>query len=294
MAKGDKAGAEWRKALERSTARTRAFMLSLVAELDTEEGRIQTTQNNLIRAANIERQLTEALAASGYSKDVRGLYSNIATLLEGEIEASGEELRPLAETLLTAFSRDTVRELDGAWFKVTGAIRQAVEGAVLTSAPIGDLIAVLAGEDQRETIRITADLRAPMRQWVNWASAAVETLTAALVRRINTTAATLAGVELFVYSGSEIRTTRPFCSLMRNVVLTLEELQSIETDPEHRDLRRLRNGGGNGQPDIVTTLGGFRCRHDLVPISRRRATDRGLRLFSEISDDLNRRAARAG
>jgi len=121
-----------------------------------------------------------------------------------------------------------------------------------------------------------------MAVWVNWASAAVDTTTSALNRMIQLTRDQQAGESLFVYSGTLIATSRPFCRIMHRIVLTVDELTSIETDPSMMPLKKLRNGGGNGQPGILQTLGGWRCRHILRPTSPKLAKRYQFKFFSDV------------
>ena len=275
------------RTLRRSISRLELFMAELVAELDTKEGRIQTTQTNLARATLMRGQLTTRLNVLGFQGDVRTLYTDIADDLQREV-GEDKERELIAETALSAFASGFTRSLDNAWFTMTGRIEQAVEQAMLTNAPITDLIAMLAGSD-RESIRLSADLSAPFAQWLNWAESAVDTALSSLVRKIQIVEATNAGVEFFIYQGTTIATTRPFCRLMQGVVLRLEDLRAIESDPRFANLRRLRSGEGR-QPPLVTSLGGWRCRHTLTATSLKRAKESGRTIFMDEGEDLNRRA----
>ena len=273
--------------LRRSIGRLERFMGELIAELDTKEGRLLSTQQNLVRATLMRAQLTTQLNALGFQGDVRSLYSDIADDLQREV-GDDKERELIAEAALASFASGFTRSLDNAWFTMTGTIEQAVEQAMLTNAPITDLIAVLAGRD-RASIRLTADLQAPFKTWLNWAESAVDTALSSLVRKIQIVEATEAGVEFFIYQGTTIATTRPFCRLMQGVVVRLEDLRAIEVDPRYANLRRLRTGEGK-QPPLVTSLGGWRCRHTLTATSLKRAKASGRVIFMEDGEDLNRRA----
>ena len=282
----------WQATLKRVVDRVNANMAIYAAEFDSEEGRLQSTANNIARAARVSEQLTAELQASGYTGALQELSSNVTRIVNEVAEGLPKEQQPVLDSLVQAFQRDTVRTLDNAWFDITGMVRQATEAAVLGQEPIDDLVIFLAGRGERETIRITAPLNAPMSQWVNWASAAVDTTISSLNRMVQLEEAKQAGVEYFRYSGTLIATSRPFCRIMQGVVLTVAELNSIETDPRMAPLSRIRNGDGNGQPGIVQTLGGWRCRHIMSPISLRRAKRRRYPIFSEVWPDLVAEAAK--
>lgn len=275
----------WQRSLLKIIERINTQMAIYAAEFETEEGYLQSTANNIQQANAITNQLNAELAASGYQGAVASLSADVARIVNDALGDDADSAR-IADSLVRTFQQDTVRTLDNSWFEITGAMRQAVETAVLGQAPARDLIIYLAGEGERETIRITAPLKAPMSVWVNWASAAVDTTVSALNRMMQLTAAQKRGAEFFRYDGTLIATSRPFCRIMQNVVLTVDELSSIETDPRMMPLKKLRNGDGNGQPGILQTLGGWRCRHILTATRLRRAKRRGLPLFSEVWPDL--------
>ena len=288
----DAAVSAWQATLKQVVDRVNANMAVYAAEFDSEQGRLQSTANNIARAAEVSEQLTAQLQAAGYTGALQTLSGNVARIVNEIAEGLPAEQQPVLDSLVQSFQRDTVRTLDNEWFKITGIVRQAVEAAVLAQEPIDDLVIFLAGRGARETIRRIAPLDAPLAQWVNWASAAVDTTISSLNRMIQLEEARAAGVEYFRYDGTLIRTSRPFCRIMQGVVLTVAELNSIETDPRMAPLKRVRNGEGNGQPGIVQTLGGWRCRHILSPVSLRRAKRRGYPIFEEVWPELVSEAAK--
>jgi len=262
-------------------------MVELVAELDTDAGNVETTHTNLARATLMRQQLTRRLNELGFRSQVRTLYSDVATALERD--AGDDEAQMLiAETVLSSFASGFTRNLDNSWFAMTGRIQEIVEQAMLTNAPIADLIAGLAGPG-RGSIRLTADLQAPFAQWLNWSNAAVETALQSMVRSLQIVSATDAGVSWFIYQGTLIRTSRPFCRLMHGVVVRLEDLRAIDADPRFRQIRQLRSKDGR-QPPLIPSLGGWRCRHRLVATSRKQAEREGRTIFADDGAELNRRA----
>ena len=273
--------------LRRQIAALEAFMAKLVIEMDTTDGNLESSANNLTRATIIRQQLTTELNRLGFQTTVRNLYGDIAEDIEAEVGSDKESLK-VGEAVLASFATDATRHLDNAWFTMTGMIQEIVEQAMLTNAPIGDLVAGLAGPG-RGTIRLTADLNAPFSQWVNWAGAAVDTAISSMVRRIQIIGATEDGVEYFIYQGTKIGTTRPFCRLMQGVVVRLEDLRAIATDPALSNIRRLRGKEGK-QPPVVPSLGGWRCRHTLTATTLEDAHDDGRIVFAESKKALNSEA----
>jgi hypothetical protein len=262
-------------------------MATLVAQLDTEDQFLVPNQENLARATLMRQQLTDELNRLGFQTDVRNLYADIAGRLAREA-GDNEEQQLIAETVLAGFASNFTRHLDNSWFTMTGAIQDIVEQAILTNAPILDLLYVLAGPE-RASIRLSAPLDATFSQWLNWSAAAVDTALSGLLRRIEIVQATEAGVEFYVYRGTLIKTSRPFCRIMEGVVVRLEDLRAIENDPRFADLRKLRGKEGR-QPPIVTTLGGWRCRHQLRATSLAQAKRESRTIFRDEGESLNRRA----
>jgi len=276
------------RALRRQIARLEAFAAELIVELDTDEGRLETTRQNLERSVLMRQRLTDELNRLGFQSTVRTMYSDLATELEREADGDSEQLA-ISESALAAFASNMTRNLDNAWFTMTGRIQEIVEAAMLTNAPINDLVQGLAGPG-RASIQLTADLNAEFSQWLNWASSAVETALASMVRQIQIIEASEAGVEYFIYQGTTISTTRPFCRLMQGVVVTLQDLAAIDSDPAYSNIRKLRDKDGR-QPPIIPSLGGWRCRHDLIATSLATARRTGRTIFEDDGEELNRRAA---
>lgn len=283
----DRISRRFESTLRRSVGRLERYMAELVANLDSEDEFLVSNRENLARATLMRQQLTDELNRLGFQSSVRSLYSDIATDLERSAGDNEENLL-IAETVLSAFASNFTRQLDNSWFTMTGQIQDIVEQAILTNAPISDLLNILAGPE-RASIRLTAPLEASFSQWLNWSASAVDTSLSALNRRLTVTQATEAGVEYFVYAGSTIKTTRPFCRLMEGVVVRMQDLRAIGTDPDLRALRELRNKDGR-QPPIATTLGGWRCRHNLRAISLAEARRQGRTIFEEDAERLNREA----
>ena len=262
-------------------------MATLVAQLDTEDEFLVPNQENLARATLMRQQLTNELNRLGFQTDVRNLYGDVATILAREA-GENEQQHLIAETVLAGFASNFTRHLDNSWFTMTGQIQDIVEQAVLTNAPILDLLYLLAGPE-RASIRISAPLDAVFSQWLNWSAAAVDTALAALLRKIEIVQATEAGVEFYIYQGTLIKTSRPFCELMKGVVVRLEDLRLIERDPRFASLKRLRGKEGR-QPPIITTLGGWRCRHTLRATSLAEAKRSNRRIFMDVGESINAQA----
>jgi hypothetical protein len=79
--------------------------------------------------------------------------------------------------------------------------------------------------------------------------------------------------EWFFYSGSEIETTRPFCSARHNQYFYYRE---IEQWPSTAGDWAGRIPGTNSST-IYSYAGGYNCRHSIIPVSIRRVPEKVVR-----------------
>ena len=85
------------------------------------------------------------------------------------------------------------------------------------------------------------------------------------------------GAEWFFYSGSEIKTTRPFCAERHNQFFYYKEIEQWGEGNKTTGLSLPdKNGDWGGKIDgtnektIFTTAGGWNCRHSIIPVTIRR------------------------
>lgn len=135
------------RALRRQIARLEAFAAELIVELDTEEGRLETTRQNLERSLLMRQRLTDELNRLGFQSTVRSLYSELADELEREADGDSEQLA-VSESALAAFASNMTRNLDNAWFTMPcGGLMMKVASrpAGPSNQPIPCLIPRIAG-----------------------------------------------------------------------------------------------------------------------------------------------------
>lgn len=82
------------------------------------------------------------------------------------------------------------------------------------------------------------------------------------------------GAEWFFYSGSEIKTTRPFCAERHNQYFYYKEIEAWGNGKKTEGYSLPdKNGDWGGKIDgtnamtIFTTAGGWNCRHSIIPVS---------------------------
>lgn len=82
------------------------------------------------------------------------------------------------------------------------------------------------------------------------------------------------GAEWFFYSGSEIKTTRPFCAERHNQYFYYKEIERWGEGFKTEGLSLPNKNGdwagkidGTNEKTIFTTAGGWNCRHSIIPVS---------------------------
>lgn len=87
-------------------------------------------------------------------------------------------------------------------------------------------------------------------------------------------------IKYFLYFGTEIETTRCFCQ---------ERIGNIYTKEEVESWADLKWGGkikGTNKTNIFQNVGGWLCRHDLIPVSESRAKKEGFNKYNEVDCEL--------
>ncbi len=87
-------------------------------------------------------------------------------------------------------------------------------------------------------------------------------------------------IKYFLYFGTEIETTRCFCQQRIDNIYTKEEIESWA------DLDWNGKEAGTNRSNIAQKLGGWRCRHDLIPASEERAKREGFNKYNETECEL--------
>jgi hypothetical protein len=132
--------------------------------------------------------------------------------------------------------------------------------------------------------------RAPLREAINALRPLVigaEGLDGKLLSNIKTTASTAQavadrsysaavneelGIQWFQYLGGEIPTTRPFCEHREGQIFHRKEIEAWGSGKNSAGISDITNGTWAGRIDgtdsktIFTFVGGWNCRHNLVPV----------------------------
>jgi hypothetical protein len=251
----------------------------LLDEMDVDaSGNITQTENNINRIAIIAEELKNVLAGSEYKEAVKSFLSSID---------EGVQLTDsIARTFEASFEPTEIQK------KLLSISKQNAINAFFGS-----------GLDQRFTQpfmeQLTANIaaRAPLREAVNALKPLVlgsDNSDGKLLANIKTTASTAQavadrsysaavndqlGIEWFEYLGGEIPTTRPFCEHREGKIFHKKEIEQWGDGKNSAGINDIKDGSWSGRIDgtdsksIFTFVGGWNCRHYLVPVPDNKVPD---------------------
>jgi hypothetical protein len=251
----------------------------ILQEMDVDSnGNISQTEGNIRRIAVISEELKKVLAGSEYKEAVRSFLSSI------------DEGVQLTDEIAKNFQKS---------FEPSEIQRQLVN--ISKQNAINTFFG--AGLDARFTQpfleQLTSNIaaRAPLREAVNALKPLVlggEGLDGKLLANIKTTASTTQavadrsysaavneelGIQWYEYLGGEIPTTRPFCQHREGQIFHKKEIEMWGDGKNSAGISDIRDGTWAGRIDgtdsksIFTFVGGWNCRHYLVPVPDNKVPD---------------------
>jgi hypothetical protein len=271
------------KRLETAAIKTQAEawrkIKPLLEDMDVSaDGNIEQTEDNIRRIGLISDELKKVLAGSEYRQAVKDFLDSIdkGVVLTNDIARTFEE----------SFEPNEVQK------QLLQISKQNAINAFFGS-----------GLDQRftqpflEQLTTNIAARAPLREAVNALEGLVtgtEANDGRLLANIKTTATTAQavadrsysaavneelGIEWFEYLGGEIPTTRPFCEHREGEIFHRKEIEAWGAGKNSAGINDIRNGTWAGRIDgtdsksIFTFVGGWNCRHYLVPVPDRKVPE---------------------
>ena len=240
----DAAAARLKGILDAAEGEVRRLLLRMTTTNQTST--LERAQNNLAVAAQVRRRIAEL---SGVVGEEAAKAAAQAAIAEGR--RLGVSLDPQTARLLDAITQDRIKEIATTWGDAAEAGARAARVATTTG---GDLS------------RLVDDVQAKMGGARAASLAAVDSMAMAAGRQITILDAEASGDDMvYGYGGPVDQITRPFCR-EHHTRLT----KQVYT---RQALNRLDNPG---QPSPVSVyLGGYNCRHNLQPMTRAMAADKG-------------------
>jgi hypothetical protein len=248
----------------------------LLAEMDVDAtGNIRQTEDNIRRIGLITEELNKVLAGGEYRAAVQ---SFLASIDEG-VQLTDEIAKKIDSTfqpdnvqkqLLAISKQNAINAFFGSGLRenVTQPFLEQLTANVAARAPLNQAVKALQGVIEG-TETTDGRLLANVRTTANTAQAIADRSYAAAVNEE-------LGIEYFQYLGGEIPTTRPFCEHREGAIFHRKEIEAWGDGKNSAGINDIRNGTWDGRIDgtdsrsIFTFVGGWNCRHFLVPVIAQR------------------------
>ena len=248
----------------------------LLAEMDVDAtGNIRQTEDNIRRIGLITEELNKVLAGGEYKDAVQSFLSSIdeGVQLTDEIAKKiDSNFQPdnVQKQLLAISKQNAINAFFGSGLRdnVTVPFLEQLTANVAARAPLNQAVKALQGVIEG-TETTDGRLLANVRTTANTAQAIADRSYSAAVNEE-------LGIEYFQYLGGEIPTTRPFCEHREGAIFHRKEIEAWGNGENSAGINDIRNGTWDGRIDgtdsrsIFTFVGGWNCRHFLVPVIKQK------------------------
>lgn len=251
-------------------------LLPVITSLDTDtNGNIIQSDANINRVVQIINALDILLAGDEYKDAIRSFLDSmdrgfqITNEIAQQIQ-EGFEPKTAQVRLYNLLRENAINSLlgEGLTQRVSQPFQQQLLENIAVRAPLKDAVkalqVVIEGDKQTDG-RVAANVK-------------VVTSTAQAVADRSYSAAVYEdlGIEWYKYVGGEIPTTRPFCEHREGQIFYKDEIKAWGEGKNSGGIEDIKGGKWDGKIDgtnensIFTNLGGWNCRHSLVPVNKRR------------------------
>ena len=248
----------------------------LLAEMDVDAtGNIRQTEDNIRRIGLITEELNKVLAGGEYKDAVQSFLSSIdegVQLTDDIAKKIDSNFQPdnVQKQLLAISKQNAINAFFGSGLRdnVTVPFLEQLTANVAARAPLREATKALQGVIEG-TETTDGRLLANVRTTANTAQAIADRSYAAAVNEE-------LGIEYFQYLGGEIPTTRPFCEHREGAIFHRKEIEAWGDGKNSAGINDISNGTWAGRIDgtdsrsIFTFVGGWNCRHFLVPVIKQK------------------------
>jgi len=248
----------------------------LLAEMDVDaNGNIAQTEDNIRRIGGITDELNKVLAGGEYKAAVQSFLASIdegVQLTDDIAKKIDRTFQPdnVQKQLLAISKQNAINAFFGSGLRenVTQPFLEQLTANVAARAPLNQAVKALQGVIEG-TDTTDGRLLANVRTTANTAQAIADRSYAAAVNDE-------LGIEYFQYLGGEIPTTRPFCAHREGAIYHRKEIEAWGDGKNSAGINDIRNGTWDGRIDgtdsrsIFTFVGGWNCRHYLVPVIKQK------------------------
>jgi hypothetical protein len=241
-------------------------------------GNIEQTEGNIRRISLIADELKKVLAGTEYKEAVRSFLGSIdeGVQLTDEIARtfeSGFQPNEIQKQLLQISKQNAINAFYGSGLdaRFTQPFLEQLTANIAARAPLREAVNAL------ETI-VTGDGKADGKILANIKTTAT-TAQAVADRSYSAAVNDELGIEWYEYLGGEISTTRPFCEHREGKIFHKKEIEAWGDGQNSAGIRDIQDGTWAGRIDgtdsksIFTFVGGWNCRHYLVPVPAGKVPD---------------------
>jgi hypothetical protein len=238
-------------------------------------GNIRQTEDNIRRIGLITEELNKVLAGGEYKDAVQSFLSSIdegVQLTDDIAKKIDSNFQPdnVQKQLLAISKQNAINAFFGSGLRdnVTVPFLEQLTANVAARAPLNQAVKALQGVIEG-TETTDGRLLANVRTTANTAQAIADRSYSAAVNEE-------LGIEYFQYLGGEIPTTRPFCEHREGAIFHRKEIEAWGNGENSAGINDINDGTWAGRIDgtdsrsIFTFVGGWNCRHFLVPVIKQK------------------------
>ena len=248
----------------------------MLSEMDVDSsGNIAQTEDNIRRIGLITDELNKVLASGEYKAAVQSFLGSIdegVQLTDDIAKKIDKNFQPdnVQKQLLAISKQNAINAFFGSGLRenVTQPFLEQLTANVAARAPLREAVKALQGVIEG-TDTTDGRLLANVRTTANTAQAIADRSYAAAVNDE-------LGIEYFQYLGGEIATTRPFCQHREGEIFHRKEIEAWGDGKNSGGINDIRGATWDGRIDgtdsrsIFTFVGGWNCRHYLVPVIKQK------------------------
>jgi len=251
----------------------------LLEDMDVDaNGNIEQSEGNIRRIGLISDELKKVLAGGDYRQAVKDfldsidkgvvLTDDIARTFESSFEPTGAQ-----KQLLQISKQNTINAFFGSGLdqRFTQPFLEQLTTNIAARAPLREAVNALEGlvvGTEANDGRLLANIKTT-----------ATTAQAVADRSYSAAVNAELGIEWFEYLGGEIDTTRPFCANRENGIYHRGEIEAWGDGKNSAGINDIRDGSwagrieGTDSKSIFTFVGGWNCRHYLIPIPDRKVPE---------------------
>jgi len=244
----------------------------ILQDMDVDSsGNISQTEDNIRRIAIISEELKKVLAGGEYKEAVRTFLSSIdeGVQLTDEIARNfekGFEPSEIQRQIVNISKQNAINTFFGGGLdaRFTQPFLEQLTSNIAARAPLNEAVNALRGL-VTGTDANDGRLLANIKTTASTAQAIADrSYSAAVNEQLN--------IQWYEYLGGEIPTTRPFCEHREGQIFHRGEIEAWGDGKNSAGINDIRDGSwagrieGTDSRSIFTFVGGWNCRHYLVPV----------------------------